>query len=421
MSITSVADATASSQRRETDLLELVKSMESVIREAEPRIETEGRVPIEIIHQLYDGGLFRSFLPRELSGLEVHPVQWLEAITELSRINGSVGWLGMLHAGGTWCEPEVMAPIIEKDRWITAGNLGRAAGKAYRVDGGYRISGKWPFCSGSPEATYLYGRAMLYDENDELVIHPVDGNPWYITGYFPRQDVIIHDDWDALGLRGTGSGHIEVQDVFVPTEMVNELGVHYRAYDRPLYRAPFNLLAHSAHAIGLLEAALDEFTKQVHKAAAHGSLRQARLGNEQIHQHAAGKTDAVIRSLKAFLMDATNAAYENAQDHGPVEYEHRVRIHQTNVFCVQTANEAMHYIYQQTGSPGIFRGTRIERIFRDMTVAAQHTIVGDASMDRVGQYLLTKDLPSGPQIDVSSTGFIMGPHPQFDTKASDAE
>jgi alkylation response protein AidB-like acyl-CoA dehydrogenase len=271
----------------------------------------------------------------------------------------------------------------------------------------------WPFSSGSPEATYLYGRSMLYDGNDQVVIHPVDGNPWYITGYFPRSDVTVHGDWDALGLRGTGSGHIEVDDLFVPTEMVNELGVHYRAYDRPLYRAPFNLLAHAAHAIGLLESALEEFVGQVHKAAAHGSLRQARLGNEQIHQHAAGKTDAVIRALRALLMKTANDAYDNAVENSPVEYEHRVRIHQTNVYCVQTANEALRYVYQQTGSPGIFRGTRIERVFRDMTVAAQHTLVGDASLDRVGQYLFTKDLPGGPQIDVSSTGFIQGPHPQF--------
>ncbi|MFC7400946.1 acyl-CoA dehydrogenase family protein [Citricoccus sp. GCM10030269] len=416
MSATSLSEETISGDRSEVDLVGLVHSLEPQIREAEGRIETEGRTPIELIHQLYDGGLFRSFLPRELGGLEVHPADWLKAIIELSRINGSVGWLGMLHAGGTWCEPEVMKPILAQNRWITAGNLGRAAGKAYRVDGGYRITGKWPFSSGSPEATYLYGRSMLYDENDNQVFHPVDGNPWYITGYFPREDVIVHDDWDALGLRGTGSGHIEVKDVFVPTEMVNELGVHYRAYDRPLYRAPFNVLAHSAHAIGLLQSALEEFVAQVHKAASHGSLRQARLGNEQIHQHAAGKTDAVIRSLTAYLMEVAHDAYENAKDHGPVEYVHRVRIHQVNVHCVQRANEALHYIYQQTGSPGIFRGTRIERIFRDMTVAAQHTLVGDASMDRVGQYLLTKDLPSGPQIDVSSTGFIMGPHPQFDTK-----
>ena len=413
MSTSSIAESSQLDGEESVDLVELVRSMEDEIRGAEDRIETEGRVPLEIIHELYDRGLFRSFLPRELGGLEVHPVQWLKAIIELSRINGSVGWLGMLHAGGTWCEPEVMKPILEKDRWITAGNLGRAAGRAYRVEGGYRITGKWPFSSGSPEATYLYGRSMLYDENDQVVVHPVDGNPWYITGYFPRRDVTVHGDWNALGLRGTGSGHIEVNDVFVPTEMVNELGVHYRAYDRPLYRAPFNLLAHAAHAIGLLESALEEFIGQVHKAAAHGSLRQARLGNEQIHQHAAGKTEATIQALRALLMQATNNAYDNAVENSPVEYEHRVRIHQTNVYCVQTANDALRYVYQQTGSPGIFRGTRIERVFRDMTVAAQHTLVGDASLDRVGQYLLTRDLPGGPQIDVSSTGFIQGPHPQF--------
>jgi indole-3-acetate monooxygenase len=394
-------------------LVEIARSFEEKILAAEDHLEIERRIPQELANELYDAGIFRAFLPRELGGLESDPVEWLDAIEELSRINGSVGWLGMLHSGGTFAPPEAMLPILEKERWITAGNLGRAAGKAVRVPGGYRVSGMWPFCSGSPEATWLYGRSILYTEDGEQVISPVDGNPWYITGYFPASEVILHDTWDGLGLRGTGSGHIEVKDVFMPRELVNERGVHFRVYDRPLYRAQFNVMAHAAHSLGLAKAAMEEFTKLVHKAAGHGSLRQARLGNEQVHQLALGQADAMVRAARLFAWNTTAEAYENAHHQAPVDYELRVRLHEANTFAVQTAKKAIDLIFAQAGSPAVFRGNRLERIFRDITVAAQHTLVAEASLDRVGQYLLTKDLPSGPQVDTTGTGHIQGPHPQF--------
>lgn len=397
-------------------LKDIVAALEERILASESVIENERRIPEDITNDLYDLGMYRAFMPRELGGLEAHPIDWLEAVEELSRINGSIGWLCMLHTGNTWVKPEIMRPILEKERWITASNVGRAAGKAVRVPGGYRISGKWPFSSGSPEATYLSGRSILYTDDGEQVIHPVDGNPWYVTGYFPRKDVIVYDDWDGLGLRGTGSGHFEVKDLFVPTEMVNELGVHHRTYDRPLYRAPFNVMAHSAHALGLAKAALEEYLKLVHKGVLHGSLRQARLGREQIHQMAAGEADVLIRAARLLVWDTVQAAYDNAHEQAPVDYELRVRMHQANVFAVASARKAIDLVYQQSGSPAVIRGNRMERIYRDIIVACQHTLIGENSYDRVGQYLFTKDLPSGPQIDVSSTGFIQGPHPQFDQK-----
>ena len=394
-------------------LVDIARGFEDKIRAVEDRLETERRIPQELADALYDAGIFRALMPREIGGLECHPIEWLEAIEELSRINGSVGWLGMLHSGGTFAPPEAMHKILEKDRWITAGNLGRAAGRAVRVPGGYRVSGKWPFCSGSPEATWLYGRSILYTEDGEQVVSPVDGNPWYLVGYFPRSEVTLHDTWDGLGLRGTGSGHIEVNDVFIPRELANEKGIHFRQYDRPLFRVGFNVMAHAAHAIGLARAAMEEYTQLVHQSAKHGSLRQARLGREQVDQLAIGEADALVRAARLFAWSATEEAYENAHHQAPVDYELRVRLHEANTFAVHSAKKAVDLIFARAGSPAVFRGSRLERIYRDISVAAQHTLVSHASLDRVGQFLLTKDMPGGPEIDTTGTGHIQGPHPQF--------
>ncbi|MBP1326932.1 alkylation response protein AidB-like acyl-CoA dehydrogenase [Leucobacter exalbidus] len=392
-------------------LAQVVQQYEQMILDAETIIENERRVPTEITDALYDCGMYRAFLPKELGGLDVHPNEWLEAVEEISRMNGSVGWLCMLHTGSTWAKPEAMKEILKTERWITAGNVGRASGIARKVDGGYMIKGKWPFCSGSPEATFLYGRSVLHDENGEPMISPRDGLPYYISGYVPAKDVQVHNDWDGLGLRGTGSGNITIEEVFVPTEMVNETGIWTHNYDSPLMRANFNLSAHAAHALGLAVAALEEFKKSTRMRARPGSFRQARLGKEQSNAIAVGKADAKIRSARLFMRDIIGKAYESAKTNVHIDYELRVLMHEVNVHVVAESRQVVEMIFKEVGAVGTVRGLRIERIFRDMMTASQHAIVVEASFDRAGQYWLSKDLEEGPQLDVEF-GYVRPPHPQ---------
>ncbi|MCI5075354.1 acyl-CoA dehydrogenase family protein [Oricola sp.] len=395
-------------------LLEEAKKLEQMLLDAEDIIENERRVPDEITDALYDNGIYRAFLPRELGGLEVHPLEWLDAVEELSRVNGSVGWLCMLHSGQTFLKREVMEKLLTEDRWIMASNVGRAAGKAVRVPGGYRISGRWSFTSGSPEANWLSGRCILYDENDQPVMNPRDGLPWFIVGLWPAKDATLIDTWDGHGLRGTGSGDFEIKDLFVPREMVNEAGIWKRPYDRALYRYWFNVMAHGAHALGLARAAIEEFTGLVHVAARHGSYRQAKLGKEQVNQIALGKADTQVRAARAYFWQLVGEAYDDAVESWPVNYDLRVRLQAALLHTVHTSRQVIDTLFQQAGAPAVFRGRRLERIHRDILTAANHALMAEAALDRVGQYLMSKDLPSGPEIEIGGIGFIPGPHPQHD-------
>ncbi len=407
----SVAMLEADDAEERPDLVEVARSLEPKIRAAEREMEETRCVPIEIIHELYDRGPFRALMPREVGGVEADPNEWLEMVEELSRINGSVGWLAMLHSGQTMLAPDVMRKLVAQDRWIAAGNVGRSAGKAVRVDGGYRISGRWPFCSGSAEANWFFGASELYDENDQVVLHPNDGMPWFVAAVWPKSDVILHDTWDGLGLRATSSGDMEVVDIFVPSEMVDELGSHFRHYDRPLFRAAFDMQAHGAHALGLAQAALDEFRRLVTQIARRGSFRQRMLGRQQVHQVAYAKADSLVRAARLLLHDTVRKAYANAQHDSYVDFELRVLLHQNMVFTVNAAREAVELIYRQAGSPAVFRGQPLERIYRDISVAAQHIVVNETTTDTAGQYWFTRDLPGGPEVDLEMT-FLEPPLPQ---------
>ncbi|MGO2112918.1 MAG: acyl-CoA dehydrogenase family protein [Pseudoclavibacter sp.] len=395
-------------------LLDEAKDMERMLLDAEETIENERRVPDEITDRMYENGIYRALMPRELGGLEVHPLEWLDAVEEISRVNGSVGWLCMLHSGQTFLRQDVMEKLLEENRWITASNVGRAAGKAVRVPGGYRISGRWSFTSGSPEATFLSGRSVLYDENDEPVINPRDGLHWFIVGMWPATDATLIDTWDGHGLRGSGSGDFEIDDLFVPREMVNEAGIWKRPYDRALYRHWFNVMAHGAHALGLAKAAIEEFVGLVHQGAKRGSYRQARLGKDAMNQFALGKADTMVRAARSYLWEVTAEAYDDAVKQWPVDYDIRVRQQAALLNAVHVSRQAVDTLFQQAGAPAVFRGRRLERIHRDLLTAANHALMAEAAFDRIGQYLMSKDLPGGPEIEIGGISFIPGPHPQHD-------
>lgn len=392
-------------------LVEVAKSFETEILAAEPIIENERTVPQYLTEGLYDAGIYRAFMPRELGGVEAHPNEWLEAVEELSRVNGSIGWLCMLHTGATWAKPEKMREILSEKRWIIAGNVGRAAGTARKVEGGYIFEGRWPFCSGSPEATYLFGRSVLLAEDGSPMKSPKDGLPYYLTGYIPAESVILHDTWDGLGLRGTGSGDIEVPPVFVPNDMVNESGIWSHPYDSPLQHANFNLAAHAAHALGLAVAAKEEVEKLAQKKAKKGSFRQERMGKEQSTFLAVGRADAKIRAMRLFMQDVIFRAFEDAKMNRHIDYELRVLMHEVNAVVVSVCREVVDDLFQEAGSIALFRGNRMERIFRDMMTAAQHIVVVKSSIDRAGQYWMTKNTDDGPSLDIELS-YVRGPHPQ---------
>jgi alkylation response protein AidB-like acyl-CoA dehydrogenase len=391
-------------------LREIAQSLGPLIRQSTDWIEQKRGIPPELVDAMYDSGVFSTYLPRELGGMEVHPTAWLDMVEELSYHNGSVGWLAFIQVGNTFLAPDVMKKILAEGRWIVAANVGRAGGKAYKVDGGYRITGRWPFASGCPHATWLSGRSNLYDENDQIVLHPNDGLPWSIVAVWPRSSAILHDTWDGLGLRGTGSGDFEVNDLFVPAEHVNELGVHHRHYDGPLHKFIFNLSGHSANALGIARRAVDEFIALAEKKSARGSKRQQRLGRQQLHEIAVARADVLISSARKLVWDLTTECFESAKHNQFVDYDLRVHLAQALTYSVRNAKEAVNLIFEQAGTSAVFRGHPLEICLRDVITAAQHTLVSEPAYDTVGQYLITRGWPGGPQIDIANS-FIMPPHP----------
>lgn len=394
------------------DMLAAVARLEPAIRAAAPAIEQDRRVPDEIVAELYDVGVFRSFTPREVGGPELDPNDWLDVVEELSRINGSVGWLAMILAGHTFLPKEVLEGYLAQDgfRLIQGTNGGRAAGRAHRVEGGYRVTGRWPFASGSPWASLAGGVSFLYDDDGQLVIHPKDGLPWIVLGVAPSTDWTYHDTWDGLGLRGTGSGDIEFDDVFIPEERCVQ-NLNDWPFDGPLYRSVllFQIAGHAAHALGLAQAALDEFVRLANQPPKPGSMRQATLGRQQSHQMVVARADAQIRAARLLVHKAVADAFAAAQPlprGGNVPLELRVLLRESTTYAVRTGKEVVTSIFDITGAGAVKKGSMIEQSYRDVSVAASHIMHSEATLALSGQYWLTRDRPDGPEIEGGTMAFF---------------
>jgi alkylation response protein AidB-like acyl-CoA dehydrogenase len=379
----------------------IARSLEPLIREHAQAIE-DGRVPQELVDALYDTGVFRAMLPREVGGLEAEPVEWLRMIEELARVNASVGWLAFINSGVglTFLDPERYERFRARagGRLILAMSLGRMGGKAVRVDGGYRISGRWPFASGSPFATWLGGMSAVCGPDGTPAVD-AGGQPQRLLAIWPADQARLIDTWDGLGLRGTGSGDIEISDLFVPDEQVNPGFYGPPAYDRALFRIKeMPEVGHGAHALGIACAALAAFASAVNARPAPGSSRQLAMGHVQADQIAFARADALVRAARALLHETVGAAYQSAGIHPELPLELRVRLREANIFAVRSAKEAVGLIFDMAGSGAVYRGRPIEAAFRDISTAANHTNYMEAAYTAIGSYFLTRDRAGGPDI-----------------------
>jgi alkylation response protein AidB-like acyl-CoA dehydrogenase len=382
-------------------LVDVARSLEPLIREHAEVIE-QARMPAPLVDALHDAGVFRAMLPHELGGLEAEPVEWLQMIEELSRINASVGWNAFIQSGIglTFLDPETFERFRERGggRLILAMNLGRMAGKAVRVEGGYRVSGRWPFASGSPFATWLGGMSMVCGENGSPVLR-ANGLPQPLLAIWPADQARIIDTWDGLGLRGTGSGDFEISDLFVPDEQVNTELFGTPNYDRALFRIKeMPEIGHGAYALGVASAALESFVAAVNSKPLPGSSRQLAMGHMQAHQIAFARADVLVRAARTLLHETVRAAYEDATVHAELDLELRVRLRAANIFTVRAAREAVGLVFEMAGSSAVYRGRPIEQAFRDINTAVNHTNYVESAYTAIGSYFLTRDRESGPEI-----------------------
>ena len=229
---------------------------------------------------------------------------------------------------------------------------------------------------------------MVYD-GDRPKLDP-NGLPLTRVLVFPKSEAAILETWDVAGLNGTGSHDYTVDDIFVPAARSFGLTGEPAHHEGPLYAGRFFLLAHGAHALGVARAAVDTLVDSVRSKRQTGAGGEAYVRDRPDVQLAAAQAEALVRGARAYLWETTRQVWEEACETGTMTPRSRALARLANSAAFESALRAVDLAYSAGGGSSIYRRSPLQRYFRDIHTASQHSVVAASSFTQIGQALLAQ-------------------------------
>lgn len=386
-------------------LLERAHALVPLLRERAPEAEKRRRLTDDVVKAVADAGLLRILRPRPVGGYALPAMIFYDVCSILARGCASTAWVVanlsskemMLALWPKAGQDEVWGANGEKGDALMAASYVFPAGRAERVPGGYKLSGRWPFCSG-----VLHGRwAML-----GAMVKGEDGALEKRLFLVPAAQYTIIDNWHVTGLKATGSVDIEARDVFVADHMtLADADCHSLAapglahHAAPIFRFP---IAASAPYIlvavvyGAACMALEEFTASVKKRVARstgGNMAEFSAVQGRIAEAAACLDAADLLSRK-HLDDTMLHIASHLDNPKKLPEEQAVRARRDAAFVAQLCVRAVDLVFASGGGTALFESSPIERAWRDVHAGvAQITLQWDIAGPAWGRVAL--GLPSG--------------------------
>lgn len=368
-------------------LVRAARELQPLVRSCAEEAQTLRHAPESVVRAMAAAGLYRIAAPACYGGAEADPITTIEAIEAISEADGSIGWVLMIGIetvgiGGSLMDPDMATGLFaEHPDLVMCGAL-NPQGRARRVEGGWRVSGRWPFASGCHHATFFWGQCIVEDSRPTKLIEVL----------VPREDYEILDTWRVNGLRGTGSHDVAVHELFVPDRMVTEVAGRKPHHDGPLYRLPpFSRLAYNkvGVATGIARAALDSFV-------ALAEHKQPRLSSRPLRDRPRAQlnyaqAEAALRSARAFVFEAVTEEWDTVCNGGWADRRQRALVRLACSHACQEAIRAVELVHQAAGTSANLEDSPIGRARRDVAVVAQQLMVAPQFIEDAGRVLLGLD------------------------------
>ena len=386
-------------ERAYETMLARAKALIPRLRDRAERTEELRRLPPETETDLHEAGLFRLVQPRRVGGSEFDYVALIDCADLLGRADASVAWNFANLASHHWMlamfDRRAQDLVWDKDpNVLIASSFIFPAGRARKVEGGYRLRGNWSFSSGVASCEWnMLGSVVASDDE-------ADGIEYRIF-LLPKKDYRILDTWNAAGLRGTGSNDVEVKDAFVPeplTIAVSDLAggptPGSSVNPNPLYTLPvFSLFPYvlSGVALGNAQACLDDYIDIArHRASTYNRAKLGDLQSTQIKiAEASAKIDAARLIMRSNCIDATAVAKRG----GIPDMMTKTRLRRDGAYSVNICTEAVSLLFAASGARGLFTTGAVQRQFRDGHAINSHIAFNfDAAGTNYGRVAL--GLPS---------------------------
>ncbi len=367
--------------------------------------ERDRKLDDHIVADMSNAGLFQVLQPRRFGGLEMGFPAQVRISQALAQHDMAAAWvysiLSVHHWWGAFVTPQMQDEMWGEDPHVLFSDVFAPTGRAERVADGYVLSGDWKFSSGVLWAKYIALGVMIAAPNA--------GEPDYRMLFLPKSDCEVLNDWDTLGMRGTGSCGVKVEKQFVPdyrtlslSKLIHEGIAPGHTYNPgPLYRIPFGpgiCLSLMGCPVGGAQAMVDLFRDIMQKRVPTFTVERQ---DQMVHSQMLVAENSVRLDACEHLLysnaDELMAVGQAVVDGKAVDLmELRVRAFAWRAFMAREARVAATAMFENAGASAIFAGTPIQRFWRDIHSIAQHVVSNyEVGIRNYGRYLVGQDpMPS---------------------------
>lgn len=349
-------------------------------------IDRERRLPRRVFDALAEAGLLRLWAPRKFGGWELSLIEFMEVVEAAAALDGSIGWIvgnggGMSRAAGYLSEDFARAYLAEPNAMIVAST--GAIGEAVPVEGGYRVSGRWPFASGIHHASLVAAASRIVDPNGQGAV---------LLCYVPVKQVEVIDTWHVSGLRGSGSCDFTLHDIFVPTENTHDMYAPSATQSGCVYSLPHvSVFATTVGVVplGIARATLDTFVGTIasrSKTGTSSSLRERELIQSEL-----GRAETLHASGRSLLISAMRELEAATNLGGDRLVLARAMYRAACTYAAETAIRIAGMVGAAAGSASIFESHLLERQIRDIQAAAKHVAMSPNNYVVAGRILFGLD------------------------------
>jgi 3-hydroxy-9,10-secoandrosta-1,3,5(10)-triene-9,17-dione monooxygenase len=358
-------------------VLDGVRDLLPTFRERADEAERLRVVPEASIKELEETGFFKLLQPKRFDGLESDPIDFYTAVRDIASACGSTGWVSSVVGVHPW-QVALFSDEAQQAVWGTDVNTRLSSsyaptGKAVVADGGFRLSGKWSFSSGCDHCQWVLLGGLVFNAEDQVVD--------FRTFMVPRESYEIIDVWDMVGLRGTGSNDIVVNDVFIPEAFTLSMGDTGRCFGpgqeqntSELYKLPFHSIftgTITTPIIGMAKGAYEE-----HVAMQQKRTRAAYLGEKaSLDPFAAvriARASSEIDAAWALLVNNIREEQAHVSKGEKIPLGTRLKVRRDQVLGSQRAIDAIDSLFEASGGRALANGTYLQRAWRDAHAGRVH-------------------------------------------------
>lgn len=361
-------------------MMAAIKELQPVFRERAPQTRKERKVPQASIDALQDIGFFLALQPKRYGGLEMRPQEFFKMQIAIAEACMSTAWASGIIAVHAlqlaMMDDRAQQAVWNESIHTRVSSSYAPMGKVTPVEGGFRFSGRWGWSSGSDHCTWVLLGGII----------PGEG---YRTFLIPKSDYEIVDTWHSMGLEGTGSNDIVVDDVFVPDYMTHKQSDGFAGTnpglavnDAPLYRLPWAqsfIRVVSTPAIGACKATVDLYKHAVLNKASGDPTKLA--GDTQVVERIAAAQNG-IDEMEAILLRNFDVMMDQVERGEAIPLEDRVRYRYQASLVISKSIQIIDSLFEVAGGHSVFNDSEIQQRFRDVHTARAHVANNPTSFAR---------------------------------------